>query len=208
MPVLQLIYEDLPIACEIDKIDRSKLYGYIDTEILDEKGRPCRLATIASDGRTLLPSGGIALAYVSPNGLWRDKSDLKAVNPEGALIEAVVSTFKKPIILNQTANVEDLLDHNIRMTYLLTPEGDGAAYPAALMSELAAGKIYTFPFSYRGGLTPDTAFLIGGTDGMIWMLVGRGTRVQLLGFEQQAALAEEAGDEEEADSEDIDFGMM
>ena len=208
MPALQLQFQGASVACDLDKIDRSKLYGYIDTEVVDEQQRPCRLATLASDGRTLMPSGGIALAYVSPNGLWRDKGDLKAVNLEGAAIEPVISTFKAPVTLDQTASAEDLLDHNIRMSYLLTPEGEGTAFPEALLSELAAGKIYTFPFSYRGGLTADTAFLLRGQDELIWMLVGKKTRVQLVSFEQQAALGDEAGGEEDAESEDIDFGMM
>lgn len=208
MPALQLQFQGTSVACGLDKIDRSKLYGYIDSEVLDEQQRPCRLATLASDGRTLMPSGGVALAYVSPGGLWRDKSDLKAVNLEGQPIEPVISTFKAPVDLTQAATAEDVLDHNIRMSYLLTPEGDGAAFPPALVSELAAGKIYTFPFSYRGGLTADTAFLMQGHDGSIWLLVGKKTHIQLISFEQQAALADESGAEEDAEAEEIDFGMM
>jgi hypothetical protein len=40
--------------------------------------------------------------------------------PEGAAIEPVISTFKAPVTLDQTASAEDLLDHNIRMSYLLS----------------------------------------------------------------------------------------
>jgi hypothetical protein len=205
MPALQLIHEGTSVVCDLDKVDRSKLYGYIDAEVLDERQRPCRLATLASDGRTLMPSGGIALAYVSPKGLWRDKSELKAVNLEGEPIEPVLSTFKAPITLSETATAEDLLDHNIRMTYRLTAE---AEIPTSLMTAIDAGTIFTFPFSYRGGLTADTAFLMGGHDGGLWLLVGKKTKVQLVGFEQQAALAPESDSEDEEESEDIDFGMM
>ena len=208
MPALQLQFQGTSVACGLDKIDRSKLYGYIDSEVLDEQQQPCRLATLASDGRTLMPSGGVALAYVSPGGLWRDKADLKAVNLEGKPIEPVLSSFKAPVDLTQVASAEDILDHNIRMSYLLTPEGDGAAFPPALVSELAAGRIYTFPFSYRGGLTADTGFLMQGQDGGIWLLVGKKTSIHFVSFEQQAALAEESAEEAEAESEDIDFGMM
>jgi hypothetical protein len=208
MPALQLQFQGAPVSCGLDKIDRSKLYGYIDHEVLDERQRPCRLATLAADGRTLLPSGGVALAYVSPGGLWRDKGDLQAVNPEGSPIEPVISTFKTMVDLDRTATAEDLLDHNIRMSYLLTPEGEAAAFPAALRDELAGGKIYTFPFSYRGGLTADTAFLMQGQDGAVWLLVGKKANLQMVGFDQQAALADEAGEEPEAEAEEIDFGMM
>jgi len=208
MPALQLQFQGTSLACGLDKIDRSKLYGYIDTEVLDEQQRPCRLATLASDGRTLMPSGGVALAYFSPGGLWRDKTDLKAVDVEGRPLEPVISTFKAPVALDQTASAEDVLDHNIRMSYLLTPEGEGAAFPAALVGELASGKIYTFPFSYRGGLTADTAFLMQGQDGSIWLLVGKKTNIQLISFEQQVALSDDASAEEDAEAEEIDFGMM
>lgn len=208
MPALQLHFQGTPFACDLSKIDRSKLYGYIDTEVLDEQQRPCRLATLAADGKTLMPAGGVALAYVSPNGLWREKADLKAVNNEGAEIQPVISTFKAAVALDQTATAEDLLDHSIRMSYLLTPEGEGAAFPPELLSALAAGSIFTFPFSYRGGLTADTAFLIQGQDGSPWMLVGKKTKVQFISFEQQAALIADTDSEEDEDSEDIDFGMM
>ena len=40
MPVLQLEYENDPVNCGISKVDRSKLYGYVKTEILDEQGTP------------------------------------------------------------------------------------------------------------------------------------------------------------------------
>jgi hypothetical protein len=208
MPALQLQFNGAAFACDLNKIDRSKLYGYIDTEILDEQQRPCRLATLATDGKTLMPAGGVALAYVSPKGLWCDKTDLKAVNLEGAEIEPVISTFKAPVTLQTPATAEEVLDHNIRMSYLLTPEGDGAVFPAELLQELASGRIYQFPFSYRGGLTADTAFLLQGQEGSIWMLVGKKTNIQLISFEQQAALASESDTEKEDESEDIDFGMM
>lgn len=208
MPALQLQYHGASIACDLSKVDRSRLYGYIETEVLDEQQRPCRLATLASDGRTLLPSGGVALAYISPNGLWREKSDLKAVDLEGKDIQPVISTFKAPVTLDQTAAAEDLLDHNIRMSYLLTPEGEAAEFPPVLLAALAEGKMFTFPFSYRGGLTADTAFLLQGQDGSIWMLAGKKTNIQLVSFEQQAARADEADTEEDDESEEIDFGMM
>ncbi|MFZ4764980.1 MAG: hypothetical protein ACOYMN_08495 [Roseimicrobium sp.] len=208
MPALQLLYQGVPITCGLDKIDRAKLYGYVDTEVLDEQQRPCRLATLASDGRTLLPAGGVAQAYLSPNGMWRDKSELMAVDFAGVEIEPVPSTFKVPVALEQAATAEDVLDHNIRMSYLLSPEGEGAAFPSALLQALEGGAIFRFPFSYRGGLTADTAFVLRGHDGGVWMLVGKKTAVQLIGFEQQAALVPESDSGEDDESEDIDFGMM
>ena len=63
MPELQLSYEGKEIACGIAKVDRRKLYGYTETEVVDsETEQVCSLATLASDGRTLIPPGGMALA--------------------------------------------------------------------------------------------------------------------------------------------------
>ncbi|MFP6859046.1 MAG: hypothetical protein VCA73_17335 [Roseibacillus sp.] len=66
----------------------------------------------------------------------------------------MTSTFKETVELKETATVDEYLDHNIRMVYQLETE-DG--FPKAPVTELAKGKIYHFPFSYRGGLVPDEA---------------------------------------------------
>jgi hypothetical protein len=63
MPELQLSYEGKELACGIAKVDRRKLYGCTETEVVDsETEQVCSLTTLASDGRTLIPPGGMALA--------------------------------------------------------------------------------------------------------------------------------------------------
>ncbi|NNE90130.1 MAG: hypothetical protein HKN23_00635 [Verrucomicrobiales bacterium] len=210
MPVLQLQYQGKDLDCSINKVDRSKLYGYKTTEVLDEEGNKCNLATLSSDGKTLIPSGGVALGYVSPKGLWREKSDLKAVDLDGKEIEPVTSTFKNRVDLTDKATVEEFFDHNIRMSYALEPtteEGE-ATFPPELVKDLAAGTIYRFPFSYRGGMTADTAFLLQDSDNTIWMLVGKKADIRLISYEQQGAATVEVEDEAGDDDEDLDFGMM
>ena len=46
-------FGDVELSFQLNKVDRSKLYGYKEVEVLDEKGRRCELATIADDGRTV-----------------------------------------------------------------------------------------------------------------------------------------------------------
>jgi len=205
MPELKLSYEGSDLACGISKVDRRKLYGYIETEVVDsETEQVCSLATLAADGKTLIPSGGVALAYVSPKGLWKTKDELKPVDLEGEELSPVASTFKQQVELKETATVEEYLDHNIRMVYQLESEG---GFPGGLLAELESGTIFRFPFSYRGGLVPDEAFILRGGDGTIWMAVGKKTDVHFVGQEQVgAAVVEEAGGEEEVDP--LDFGMM
>jgi hypothetical protein len=205
MPVLKLEYQGDPVSCGISKVDRSKLYGYRKTEILDDQGNLCQAATLASDGRTLIPAGGVALAYVSPSGFWREKKQLQAVDMSGDPIEGVTSTFKEVVDLSEESTTENFLDHNIRMVYELSPEEE-STFPDSLISELKDGKIFTFPFSYRGGLTADTAFIIEGADDSIWMLIGKKTDVHFISYDQAKGVAEP--EEPEDDEEDLDFNMF
>lgn len=206
MPELQLSYEGNELSCGISKVDRRKLYGYTETEVVDsETEQICSLATLASDGRTLIPSGGVALAYVSPKGLWKTKDELKPVDLEGEEITPVTSTFKESVELTETATPEDFLDHNIRMVYQLSTEG---GFPKELLKALSEGTIFRFSFSYRGGLVPDEAFILQGADDTVWMAVGKRTEVHLIGQEQVGASTSEEETPAEDDSDPLDFGMM
>src|SRR5271154_6533634 len=81
------------VNMSLSKIDRTRLYGYVDTEVLDETGKPCELGTLLGDGHTLIGKGGTGLAYLSQDGLWRKKAELRPVDRHGAVITPVKSTF-------------------------------------------------------------------------------------------------------------------
>lgn len=201
---LVLQYQGAPIALGLDKVDRSKLYGYVDTEVLDEQGQRCELTTLSGDGHTLVGRGGTALAALSPAGLWREKSALRAVDLQGNVITPVKSSFDAPIVLDKQASIDDYLQHNIHLVYRLTVE-EGELDP--LLAELKSGVIYTFPFSYRGGLEASAGFLLLGTDGNVFLTVGAPGAIEFVGLRQAAGLEEdEAAPAEEEDS--LDFGMM
>lgn len=199
---LQFSFGGTEFACGISKVDRARLYGSIDTEVLDEEGRKCELATLAGDGKTLIPAGGTALASISPDGSWRVKEELTPVDLNGNPIASVQSTFKVTTELTEKATYEEFLSHNIRLLYLL--ETVTGKIPDALMEELKGGTIYKFQFSYRGGLEADAAFLLAGEDGTPWMMVGKRTDISFIGFEQVAAAVQ---NEEDA-NEDEDDGLM
>jgi len=57
-----------PFTLAITKVDRSKLYGRVKTETYDAHGQECTLATLARDGRTIIPYGGTASGYVNTEG--------------------------------------------------------------------------------------------------------------------------------------------
>jgi len=188
----------------LEKIDRTKLYGYVETEVLDEAGKRCELATLTGDGHSIVGKGGTALAYLSQDGLWRKKAELKPVDIHGKVIPPVKSTFDAPVKLERKASVDEYLSHNIHLIYRLTPDGE---HPA-LMAELRGGAIFQFPFSYRGGVEASAGFLLVGADGNLFLCVGMPTALEFVGLKASAAVV---GDEEAAgadEEEALDFSLV
>jgi hypothetical protein len=198
---LVLKFAGADVALDLERVDRARLYGYAETEAVDEKGRRCSLATLADDGRTVIGRGGTAVGLLSPEGEWLDKSRLKPVDAEGKPLAPVPSSFSAPLPLEKKATIDEYLSHNVRSVYLARPQGDASA----LIKELQAGTIFAFAYSFRGGLEADAGFLLGGKDGNIFLAVGQPTKIRFVGLEQAAALTEEAAEEEE---DALDFGMM
>ena len=192
-------------SCAIHKVDRTRLYGSVEIEAHDESGQPCHLATLADDGQTLIPPGGIALAYLSPNGMWREKGKLRAVDPDGKPLPVVESSFKGTTALSRRVSHEEYLSHNIRLAYELETVSGGI--PPELMEELRRGAVFAFPFSYRGGLESDTGFLLADPAGNPWMTVGKPAPVSFVGFEEPEGL-EAAGEPElEEEEAELEFGF-
>ena len=190
---------------EMQKVDRSKLYGTVDVEPLDDQGRRCTLATLASDGRTLIGKGGTALAVLSLDGKWTEKSALTPVDVQGEKIEPVPSSFAAPVAVEATATIDEYLSYHVRSAYQLElPEEAGG-----LLEALKTGTIYTFPYSYRGGLEYDTAFLLCNPENVPFMLVGTPAVVEFVGLAQEGGLAEaEEESEDDEGDDDLDFSMM
>ena len=193
-------FGDGDIAFGLNKVDRSRLYGYKDVEVLDEKGRRCELATLAGDGHTVIGRGGSSFAQLNVDGEWCDKSALMPVDTDGHEITPVASSYSAPVPLSGGTTVADYLQHNIRLVYVLEPEGDASA----LYEELKQGAIFKFPYSYRGGLEADAGFLIQGVDGFFFLAVGNPTRVEFVGPTQVSAVEEET-ELDEADLMDFDM---
>jgi hypothetical protein len=194
-------FGDVELAFQLNKVDRSKLYGYKEVEVLDEKGQRCELATIADDGRTVVGKGGTGLGYISASGEWCEKTELTPVDVEGNPIQPVPSSYAEATKLFDTATADEYLRHNIRLVYALDCEGDASD----LAAELKKGTIFSFPYSYRGGLEADAAFLLAGQDGTIFLAVGNPTDIEFVGLQQAMLMSEEETGEEEADMMDFDM---
>lgn len=184
----------------IEKIDRSKLYGSITIEAVDEFGRKAELMSLAADGQTLFGIGGTAFATLTQDNDPLGRESLSAYSADGEPLETVPSSFDAPIDVAEVATIEDYLSHLVKSVYLLTGEGsDGIA------KKLADGAIYKFPFSYRGGVLPDTAFLISNAEGSPFLILTTPANINFVGF--QDAASDYADPDEEAD-DDLDFEMM
>src|SRR5262245_7325046 len=197
-------FQGAAIEFTLEKVERSKLYGYVETEVVDEAGKRCELATLIGDGHSVVGKGGTAIATLSQTGLWLRKSDLKSVDLHGTPIIPVKSSFDAPIPLDGKATVDDYLSHNVHLVYRLTANRD----VPELTAELRAGAIFKFPFSYRSGLEASAGFLMLGADGNLFLCVGAPTAMEFVGLKATAAVVP---DEESAPAEDddaLDFSLV
>ena len=184
------------------KIDREKLYGKIDIEAFDEKGNAASLKALAADGKTLIDKGGTALATVTDKGDSIDRNDLVPVNSEGEKIEQVLSSFVQTNVL-KSATVEEYFTQVVKSVYIIEPYED--ADIGALQDQLSSDRMFTFPFSWRGGIEYDNAYLIGA-GGDAFMVVGKQAEFQFIKLNQAAVL--ENTEEEEISADDLDFDLM
>src|ERR1043166_2231685 len=83
---------EIPLA--LNKVERSDLYGYVETEVYDEDGNRCTTASLAQDGQTIMTTGCTAIGTISQDGRWLDKSLLTAADLEGQPIEPAPPPFK------------------------------------------------------------------------------------------------------------------
>ena len=200
---LKFKYGDSEFECELNKIDRRKLYGSVDVETRDIEGNRCGLATLANDGKTLIPYGGTALGYISSDGEWVERTDLKPVDLSGNELPLLSSSFDVTIELKKTATLEEFLNYSSRLVYLMGTDDD---FAPELVEQLAAGVIFQFEFLYREGISADPAFLLGTPDGLIWMMVGKPSAIEYVGLDQAAVCF--VGNEDDEEVEEFDFEML
>ena len=189
-------------AFAINKIDRSKLYGYKESQVLDEKESECSFAVLAEDGSTLIGSGDIGMGYMTADGTWTSKDDLSPVDIDGEEIIPVKSSFDYVIQLEKEVDADAFLEHGIRLIYSLDP----ATFSLPLKKALTSGKIFKFPYSYRGGLEADAGFLIQGADENFYLLVGDQIEIDFIGLKQVSApVQDEAETVDESDFMSFDM---
>lgn len=184
------------------KIDRTKLYGYKELKVLNDDEEVCQLATLAGDGCTMIGKGGTGLGWLDADGCWRDKTELTPVDQEGQQIEPVESSFKAAVKLFDTVTVDEYLEYNIRLMYSMEVTNDAEDF----LQEIQRGTIFRFPYSYRGGLEPDTGFLLANEDGELMFVVGSPTKVDFIGMAAPAGSVDT--EDEESSGDMMDFDMI
>ena len=200
--LLSLDGREFPVS--LVKIDREKLYGSVEVEAFDEKGREAELRVLAADGRTLIDKGGTALTTLSEKGNSVDRSSLTAVDENGDPIDPVPSSFNGTNVLDR-ATSDDYLAQMVKSVYLLQPPEEGGDIKY-LMDHLDGEAIFSFPFSWRGGLDYDKAFVLGA-DNEAFMIVGKPAEFQFLRLNQATTLLDSTA-EDEISVDDLDFDLI
>jgi len=196
---LSLDGEEFPV--QLVKIDREKLYGSVEIEAFDEKGKPAEIKVLDADGKTLIDKGGTALTLVDESGNSVDRASLKMVDENGDPIERVPSSFDAPNVLKK-ADTDVYLDQIVKSVYLLSPVDQ----PLDLLRDhLSDGQLFSFPFSYRGGVDHDSAFIVGSRS-HAFMIVGRPAAIKFVSLNQAAQL--DAVEDREISADEVEFDLL
>lgn len=180
------------------KLDRKKLYGWVDTVATSTAGVVCAAAQVDPDGGLVVPAGAVKPALLDEDGLWVERSELVPLDAEGRELPMLPSSFDAPIILDRKASMEEFLDHSWKSVYQL----DSAELAAAV-----GGDIYAFPFNYRAGPVADEGFLLAA-DGAVFLFAGEKIAFEYIGIAEEGVLDEDAEQDAGQEEDDFDFGMM
>ena len=181
------------------KLERSKLYGRRKRVTYDPKGEECSRISLSEDGTLLIRSGMTAQGYFTESDKWIPNRDLVGLDESGKALEIVPSTLGEAQEVAEPCKPQDLLDIKPTTVYML----EAAELDGALEKQLEEGSIFTFPLNYRADYRAETAFLLKNEEGY-FCVVGVPTVSEWCEQEKPAVEI----DEEEEDSDDLDFDMF
>jgi hypothetical protein len=187
----------------ITKVDRDKVYGYVEELVLDKNGNLCSTGNLLDDGQTLILSGATALKTVTESNTEVDKKKLKTVYLDGSTALLIPSSYDTDIEL-QKADMDDLFNLEVNSVYQLSFEDD--SIKTALLKALEGGIIYRFVFNYRADYEAADAILLG-TQSDVFALTGRILSFEYLENKTDVSMVVESSDKEDQD-DDTDFGML
>lgn len=190
-----------PYSAGITKVDRDKVYGFVEEQVLDKNGNICSSGSLLDDGQTLILSGAVALKVVTENNTEVDKKALKTVYMDGSDALLVPSSYDGTIELVQ-ATMDDLFNLEVTTIYQLTWDDAGAK--GNMLKELEDGKLFRFVFNYRADYEGADAILLSSQN-EIFVLTGRLLEFEYLENKTAIPVAEVETAEQD---EEVDFGML
>ena len=199
---IQFVAGKLKFAAALTKIDRDKVYVFIQVKVNDDKGKPCIMGSLLDDGRTLVLNGATAMKTVDSKFNELDKKTLKVVYQDGKDAVLVPSSFEGEIKLTETS-LDDLFNLEITSVYQL--DFEDASQKKSVSDYLADGKVSRFVFNYRADYEGADAILISNADG-IFALTGR--IIDFPYLENKLAPVAATLVEETVEEEGMDFGML
>jgi|TARA_B100001540_G_scaffold301884_1_gene308840 hypothetical protein len=179
------------------KISREKVYGSKKTVVVDGNNDPCVRGSIPIDGDVIIPKAGTSTLYINDHFEMFPRRDLEMYDSSGEKMELFPGTLnveQKAKIVEQ----QKLLDHFITSIYFLEP----SEIDDSIKKELDEGSILETVFNYYAGYSKSCLFIMKTAEG-IFGLVGEPTN-----FEYSSHDAGEFVVEEEAEFDDMDFGML
>ena len=200
--VIQFAADNLKFAAALTKIDRDKIYGFIEVKVNDDKGNPCTMGSLLDDGRTLVLNGATALKTVDSKYNELDKKTLKVVYQDGTDAVLVASSYEGEVKLLE-CSMDDLFNLEISSVYQLDIEN--AEQKKMVTNFLADGKVARFVFNYRADYEGADAIIISNANG-IFALTGRIIDFPYLENKLTASISNLQ--EETIEEEGMDFGML
>jgi len=179
------------------KISREKMYGTKKIVVVDDENNPCDRGLIPIDGDVIIPKAGTSSIYINDDFEMFSRNELELYDSNGEKIEKIPGTLNiehKAEIVNH----ERLLDHMITSVYSLDP----SEIDILTLKSLDEGKIIETIFNYYAGYNLSNLFILKTTEG-IFGLVGEPTN-----FEYSSHNTGDISVEEEAEFDDMDFGML
>jgi hypothetical protein len=192
----------LTFAASLTKVDRDKVYGFIEVKVNDDKGNPCTMGSILDDGKTLILNGATANKTVDASFNELDKKELKVVYQDGKDAVLVPSSYEGEVLLTETS-LDDLFNLEVTSVYQLDFEDD--LQKKSVSDYLASGKVARFLFNYRADYEGADAILIANANG-IFALTGRIIDFPFLKNELEPI--SETLVEQPIEEEGMDFGML
>lgn len=184
----------------LTKVDRNKVYGYVEEAVFDKDGNTCFLANMLADGMTLVPSGATAMKTVDVRNIEVDKKVLKTVYMDGTEATLVPSSYDGDINLKEVT-LSDIYDLEVSSVYQVDFENSPDKSTALEILDNVHGL--GFVFNYRADYEGADAILISSQES-VFILVGRALRFDYL-VNTQALMQEEI---DTASEDELDFGML